>query len=166
MEFNFLIIAIAALVPLIMGFIWYHPKVFGTAWMNSLGMTEESMKGANMAKIFIVTYILSFLIAFSVQFFVIHQFSFISILVDEPGFGDPTSEIGMYFTDFMNKYGNNYRTFQHGVLHGFMTGLFLLMPIIGINALFERRNFKYTAINSGFWIVCVAIMGGIICQWV
>jgi hypothetical protein len=28
---NFLIILLAAIVPLIIGFIWYNPKVFGTA---------------------------------------------------------------------------------------------------------------------------------------
>jgi len=40
---------IAALVPTIIGFIWYNPKVFGTAWMASAGLTmETAMKGFNM----------------------------------------------------------------------------------------------------------------------
>jgi hypothetical protein len=46
-----------------------------------------------------------------------------------------------------------------------MGGLTLALPIIGINALFERRGFKYIAINVGYWVVSMAIMGGIICQF-
>ena len=34
---NLLAIVIAALIPMFMGFIYYHPKVFGKVWMDSLG---------------------------------------------------------------------------------------------------------------------------------
>ena len=40
------------------------------------------------------------------------------------------------------------------------------MPILGIQAMFEKKSFKYVAINAGYWIVTLAIMGGIICEWV
>lgn len=36
---NFVAIIVAALVPMIIGFIWYHPKVFGNTWMQVAGMT-------------------------------------------------------------------------------------------------------------------------------
>ena len=52
MEINFLAILTAGVSALVVGFIWYNPKVFGTAWMNSAGLTEEQLKGGNMAKIF------------------------------------------------------------------------------------------------------------------
>jgi hypothetical protein len=42
-----------------------------------------------------------------------------------------------------------FRTFKHGALHGFLSGLFLALPIIGTNALFER-SFKYTLVTGGF----------------
>ena len=38
------VLFIAALIPLFVGFIWYHPKAFGNAWMKSIGATPESMK--------------------------------------------------------------------------------------------------------------------------
>jgi hypothetical protein len=163
--FNFLAIAVAALVPLLMGFIWYHPKVFGTAWMNALGFNSESMKGVNMVKIFVLTYILSFFAAFSMQFIVIHQFAYYSLMANEPGANDPNSPIGQQIAAFMAIYGHHFKTFGHGALHGVLVSFFLITPIIAINGLFEKRNFKYIAINSGFWIVCVALMGGIVCQW-
>ncbi len=31
MKLNFLIILAAALIPMVMGFIWYNPKIFGKA---------------------------------------------------------------------------------------------------------------------------------------
>lgn len=165
MEINFLIIAVAAIVPLVMGFIWYNPKVFGNAWMAETGMTPEKGKEMNMIKVFSITYLMSFFIAFLLQPIVIHQYGVFSVLMDEPGFNDPNSEMGMYFSDFMAKYGDNFRTFKHGVFHGVFTGLLLVTPIMTINALFEGKGFKYIAINGGYWIVCLGIMGGLISQW-
>ena len=49
---NPIAIPIAAIAALLVGFIWYHPKVFGNAWMKVSGMTEEKIKGGNMAVIF------------------------------------------------------------------------------------------------------------------
>ena len=39
-------------------------------------------------------------------------------------------------------------------------------PILAINAMFERKTVKYIAINTGYWVVTLALMGGILCQWV
>jgi hypothetical protein len=65
----------------------------------------------------------------------------------------------------MADYGSAYRTFKHGALHGFMTGLFLALPMVGTNALYERRSYKYTLIVGGYWCISFMIMGGIICAW-
>ena len=72
MNVNFLALALAALSTLVVGFIWYNPKVFGNAWMKEVGMTEADAKGANMAKIFGLAIVYAFLIAFILQFLVIH----------------------------------------------------------------------------------------------
>ena len=47
MPFNFIAILVAALATLLVGFVWYNPKVFGTIWMNETGMTEEKAKQGN-----------------------------------------------------------------------------------------------------------------------
>lgn len=162
---NFPIILASALIPLVVGFVWYNPKVLGTAWMKVADMNEEKMQGANMALIFGVTYLLSVFLGVALNFMVIHQFHVGSILMNEPGFGDPNSEIGQYFAAFMENYGNNFRTFKHGALHGTIGAITLALPVLGINALFERKGFKYIALNTGYWIVSFAIMGGIICAF-
>ena len=166
MNVNFVAILIASLIPLIVGFIWYNPKTFGNAWMKAADMTEDKMKAANMAAIFGLTFLFSFFLAFAVQFMVIHQWGVFSALANEPGVNDPNSEIGIFIKDFMDKYGNNFRTFKHGALHGTISGFTIALPIIGINALYERKGFKYIALNVGFWMVCLALMGGIICAMV
>ncbi len=162
---NFIAVLVAALIPMAVGFIWYNPKVFGNAWMKAADMTQEKIEGANMLVIFGVSYILSLFAAAALNSIVIHQNHIYSILLAEPGFNDPNSEIGIFIADFMEKYGDNYRTFKHGALHGLIAGITLALPVLGINALFERKGFKYIAINAGYWIVTFVLMGGIICAW-
>ncbi|GAB4262617.1 MAG: DUF1761 domain-containing protein [Saprospiraceae bacterium] len=166
MEMNWLAIVVAALVPTFVGFVWYNPKVFGTAWMQAADMNEEKMKGANMGVIFGVSLVLSILLAFYTQFLTIHQTHLGSILMNEPGFGDPSSEVGTFMADFMSKYGNNFRTFSHGVVHGVIAGIFFVLPVLGTNALFERKGWKYILVNVGYWTVTLGLMGGIVCSWV
>ncbi len=163
MPTHFWIIFIAALVPLITGFIWYNPKVFGKKWMDAAGMTEEKAQGANRPLIFGLTYLFSVLIAALLQLLVVHQIHTIALLSSQPDFEQPTSEAAMMLKKFIDLFGSSYRTFKHGAFHGTFAGIFLAMPIIGINALFERKGFKYVAINAGYWTLSLALMGGIIC---
>ncbi|MDZ4752768.1 MAG: DUF1761 domain-containing protein [Flavobacteriales bacterium] len=65
----------------------------------------------------------------------------------------------------LDKYGKSFRSFGHGVLHGVILSLFLVLPVLGTNALHERRGFKYIAINVAFWAVSLGLMGGIICKY-
>ncbi len=95
----------------------------------------------------------------------VHQSHIYSILVEEPGFEDASSELGVYLANFMEKYGQNFRTFKHGAFHGTFAGLFMALPVLGVNALFERRSFKYIALHTGFWVVSFALMGGVLSQW-
>ena len=165
MQLNFLVLALAALVPMIMGFIYYNPKVVGNAWMKEAGLDEEKMKGANMALIFGLSYLFSFMLATAINMMVIHQSHMASILMNEPGFKEKTGDVFAMYTDFMAKYGHNFRTFKHGAFHGTLSGLFVALPIVAINALFERRSFKYILIHVGYWTITIALMGGVICQW-
>lgn len=163
MTFTWYIPFLAALLPLVIGFIWYNPKVFGTAWMNASGMTPEKAQGSNMPLIFGLTYLFSLMMCVVLMSNVIHQLHLFSLFADTPGMGVKGSEAQTAFDGLMEKYGTNFRTFKHGAFHGVLLGLFMALPIIGINALFEKKGFKYIAINTGYFIVCFALMGGVIC---
>ncbi|NJX14002.1 DUF1761 domain-containing protein [Tamlana crocina] len=159
MEFNFLAMIVAAVSALVVGFIWYNPKTFGTAWMKVADMTEEKMKGANMAKIFGLALLFAFLLSTALPGIVIHQMGAFSLVG-----GDPANALPSYEA-FMADYSDAFRTFKHGVFHGVLTGIFIALPILGTNALFERKSAKYIFINVGYWIVTLGLMGGIICAW-
>ena len=161
MEFNILAILVAAISALVVGFVWYNPKVFGNAWMQAADITEEKIKSGNMGKIFALALLFAFFLAFSMQVLVIHQMGAWSMIG-----GEKTAETLPSFQAFMDDYGTAFRTFKHGALHGVLAGIFIALPIIGTNALFERKSAKYIIINVGYWIVTLAIMGGIICGWV
>ncbi|GAA4802176.1 DUF1761 domain-containing protein [Litoribaculum gwangyangense] len=159
MEMNLLAVLVAAVSALVVGFIWYNPKVFGNAWMQAAGITEEQIKGGNMVKIFIMALIFALLLAMVMQTLTIHQFGALGMIGGDPEIALPS------FEAFMADYGNSFRTFKHGALHGVMSGIFIALPIIGTNALFERKGAKYILINSGYWIVTMCIMGAIVCGW-
>ncbi len=162
---NFLFVALAALIPMIMGFIYYHPKVFGNTWMKAARVTEEQMKESNMVVVFGVSLFLSFLIAMCMYQFVVHQTDYVSLLVNETGYGEEGSAITTQIAAFMETYGNNFRTFKHGAFHGGLVGLFFALPIIMMNGLFETKGIKYGFINGFYWIITLSLMGGVLCQW-
>ncbi|WP_317124921.1 DUF1761 domain-containing protein [Chryseobacterium nematophagum] len=158
MQINFLAIFVAALVPLIMGFIWYNPKVFGKVWMEEAGLTEDKMKGTNVG-VFIFSLILSVLISYFLQFVTIHQFGALGMI------GGDVMNANDSYQAFMKDYGMAYRSFGHGALHSFIAGVLFVFPLIAINAMFERKSWKYTMINTAYWTITITIMGGIICGW-
>jgi hypothetical protein len=161
MEFNFLAVLVAALSSFVVGFIWYNPKVFGTIWMKEAGFTQEQSEKGNMLKIFGLTFVYSLMLAFIMPTIVIHQMGALSMI------GGPTfvETAKPSYLAFMADYGDAFRTFKHGALHGFIAGIFIALPVISINGLFEQKSWKYMAIQAGYWIVIMTIMGSIICGW-
>lgn len=165
MPFNIIAVLVASLIPTVVGFIWYNPNVLGRAWMKASGMTEEKAKESNMAVVFGVSLILSFFLAFGLLPMVVHQMHYVSLMVAEPGFGEEGSEIMNNIKAFFEAHGQKYRSFGHGALHGGIAAIVMALPILGTNALFEGKGFKYIAINVGYWFVTLALMGGLICAW-
>jgi hypothetical protein len=165
MEINWIAIAVSALLPLVVGAIWYNPKVLGKAWMQASGVTEEQVQTGNMLVIFGLTYVFGLLASLTLSFLVVHQGHLYSILVNEPGFGEEGSDMMRYIGDFMANYGDNFRTFKHGAFHGLMTGITFAFPIVAIIAQFERRPWKYIWIHAGYWALTLMLMGAVISGW-
>ena len=61
---NFLALAVAAIASFGLGSIWYSPVLFGKAWQTAVGLTEESLKKANMPLIFGSSFVLIFMMDF------------------------------------------------------------------------------------------------------
>jgi len=133
--------------------------------MQVSGVTEEQVQSGNMLVIFGLTYVLGLLASLTLSLLVVHQGHIFSALANEPGFGEEGSEIMRYIEAFMAAYGDNFRTFKHGALHGLMTGVAFAFPIIGIVAQFERRPWKYIWIHAGYWALTLTLMGALISGW-
>ncbi len=161
MPFNPFAILVASLATLLVGFVWYNPKVFGTIWMNETGITEEKAKQSNMLKIFSLTIFFSLMLAFMVPALVIHQMGALGMV----GGPNLVATAKPSYAAFLADYSDAFRTFKHGALHGFMTGIFLALPMTAINGLFEHKSWKYILITAGYWTVSLTIMGAIICGW-
>lgn len=169
--FNPAVIALAALIPLVIGFVWYSPKVFGKAWMSASGVTEDQVKGANMALILGISFVCAFFIGATLNALVIHQNGVFSLIQKPAGMvrqavtPEQATEAIQHAKELLKIHEYSFRTLSHGAIHGFLFGLFFITPFLAFNALFERKSFKYIAINSGFWIVSSILMGAVICHF-
>jgi len=158
------ILLIAALVPMIVGFVWYGP-LFGKSWMRVNNFTEESLKGGNMALIMGLSYFLSIVLALGLMGLTNHQSGVAQLLSTHPDFEVVGSEVHTLFNSIMDQFGDRHRDFGHGALHGGIAAILIALPLIAINALFERRGWKYIGIHFGYWFITLILMGGVICAW-
>ena len=160
MPTNFYMLFVSALIPMIVGAAYYSPKILGPAWMKTNGFTEESLKGANMAMIFGLSYFFNLMLSAFLPSMVIHQTNIVSLFA--PEVFESGSEIQKTVGEFLAAHADRHRTVSHGLVHGLITSIFFVLPIIAINSLFERRGWKYTAIHWGYWAISLMLMGGLL----
>ncbi len=160
MELKMYLVFATALIPLLVGMIWYSKALFANAWMAASGMTEEKAKSINMIVVFILVYVFGLMLSLALMPIVVHQMGVFSVFAD-----DKTPEGQAYLKNFFDTYGTRFRTFKHGAFHGILSSLFFALPVVGIAALFEAKGWKYIAIHVGYWLVSFALMGGILCQF-
>lgn len=143
MDFNWLFIVLAGLVPTAIGYLWYGP-VMGKQWMSSTGKSEEwYTEQGNMPMIMITSVILSIFMAFVIKFFI-------------------WTTHGDHLEPCLDLIEGSHGTFGHGALHGAMYMAMWIVPTFVINGMFERRGPKNYWIHIVYWIICGSIMGGIV----
>ena len=162
MPTNWWMFLVAGAIPMLVGFFWYGNMGFGKKWMSVNGFKEEDLAGANMGMIMGLSYLFCVMLAFFYSSMVIHQTSVYGLGV--PEIQEAGSAIQNDFGALLSKYGDRHRTFQHGAAHGLFATIFFVFPLIAINALFERRGWAYIFIHAGYWLVCLVLMGGLLCQ--
>lgn len=159
---NWYLIFLTALIPMVVGAVYYHKNVLGTAWMKSNGFSEEDLQGANMGIIFAFSYLFALILSFLLSGLVIHQAALFSLMAPD---SFENTETWQAVLEFMSPYMGNYRTFSHGLLHGVIYGVLFAGAIVGTNALFERKGWKYILIHVGYWAITLGLMGGVLCQF-
>ncbi|WP_155210405.1 DUF1761 domain-containing protein [Fulvivirga aurantia] len=66
---NWLAVVVATLSTFVLGAVWYGP-LFGKVWMAEHGYTEDDLKDANMAKIYGTAFVLEFIMAVNLAYFI------------------------------------------------------------------------------------------------
>ena len=129
---NVFSLILSSLTPMIVGSLYYSKFLFGKTWMASIGMTEEKQKQANMI--------------------LVMGLSILGALL-----------LSIFFLNFNNGYDQEgqYDTFGHGAWHGAFIGVVVVMPVFVSNGLFEQKSWKNIVINVAYWIITLALMGGI-----
>ena len=132
---NIWAVLVATLSTFLIGWLWYGP-LFGNAWMNAVGMSEEEIQSGNMGKIFGLAFLFQLIMAFNLAMF-FH--------------GSPESHE-------MISAGT-------GAFYGFLTGFGWIFFALAVNSLYEHKSWKYILINGGYWSVAFTVMGLILGAW-
>lgn len=140
-KMNMLSVAVATLIPMIVGFIYYHPKVAGGLWMKANGFTLESIGKGPKPILYVGALVLAFFLALFCH-------------------GNVTGPDQWTAAD-----GHSYVTFGHGLLHGLGNTILVVLPILGTMAIFEKRNWQWLVVNCLYWLITLALMCGILSAW-
>ena len=143
---NFLSLLIAAVIPMIMGFIYYSPALLGNTWMAANGFVKATMKPPKPA-----LYLLALLFSFMLAFFLWGWTT--------GGGGVDTFQV----TDPLD--GHSYVTFKHGAFHGVAFSIMVIFPILATMKIFEQRSWKWALVNWGYWSITIILMCGVLSAW-
>jgi hypothetical protein len=62
-DFELLPIAVASIIPMVIGALWYSPLILGNQWLKYSGMTEKDMTAKNPAMSYGLTFLFNIVLA-------------------------------------------------------------------------------------------------------
>lgn len=138
---NWLAYFSAVIAQMLIGYIWFHPKVMGTYWAKANGLDFESLRPTHLHRAMLFTLLYTLLFTF-----------FLKINVTGPG-QDIAPD------------GHSYITFQHGLVHACILTLMVIVPVFGTPAQYEKRNWNWAICHVGYWFLRMAVACGILSMW-
>lgn len=158
---NFLILLASAFIPFVLAMVWYSPSLFGgDAWNKMANIPKEVSDTKQPMWKVMTSIIFNFLLANGLYGLCIHQGGVFSLVG-----GDVALLKTGVGAEFMAAYGDAFLSFGHGVLHAVLGTIMFVFPILMYATIFERKGAKYFWVNFGFWLISLALMGGVIGQW-
>lgn len=134
---NIWAILLAVAVNMILDFVWYAPQFLGSEWMKMNGLTKKQTQ-ENRTMPILIMLVLAFIEAYVLRHFVVYV-------------------------------GNFYPTYSATSV-GFLTGLWawvgFVLPVMGANYMFAQRRKKLLAIDIGYYLVALPVMGIILTRMV
>lgn len=135
---NYVAVLVAAVVNMVLGFIWYGP-LFGTQWMALSGFKKEDMdkaKAKGMNKAYTIMTLGSLLMAYVLS----HSLVFASTYTETAGVAA-------------------------GFMVGFWTWLGFVAPVTVGTVLWDGKPWKLWFLNAGYYLVALVLMGIILAVW-
>lgn len=131
-QVNFIAVLVAAAAFMALGFLWYHPVLFGKPWMRLTGRSAEAVKAEQkqMGKY----YGLSFVLALVTAFVLSHVMT-----LAQSYFGYPRLETGC--------------------TSAFWMWLGFIMPVQASNTIFGDKKWALFGINTGYQLAGLILMG-------
>lgn len=137
-DINMGAVVVAAVVAMVLGFLWYGP-LFGKPWMQLMGFTKESidkMKGQGMAKNYLIMVIGALVMAYVLA----HALEFASAYTNTTGV-------------------------PAGLMAGFWNWLGFVAPVMIGAQLWEGKPWKLFVLTGGYQLVSLLSMGVILALW-
>jgi hypothetical protein len=131
---NWLSMVLATIMPLLIGLVYYHPALFGKTWMDSIGQAGRQHSRSHR----VIAIAVALVFCFFLSFFLLN-----------------------FNNGGINQEGD-FDTFKHGAWHGAFIAITTAAPIIVINGLFGHRSWKSMLINLLYWVITLALMGGLL----
>lgn len=131
----------AAVAAFVIGGLWYGP-VFGKQWMTLMGITKESMeaqKNKGVAKSYILMFAGSLVMAYVLSLVITSMAPYLATM----------GTLGA----------------AAGAQIGLWMWLGFVMPVTMGSVLWENRPWKLWILNTGYYVVTLAVMGAILASW-
>jgi hypothetical protein len=136
---NYLAIIAAAVVSMVVGFLWYGP-LFGKKWSEAAGFTPERMAEAKQ-KDMSSSYALMFVGALIMNYVLAHMLIFASSYTATTGAAA-------------------------GLMAGFWSWLGFIAPVSMGSVLWDGKPWTYWFITAGYYLAVLLINGVILALWV
>ena len=136
---NYLAVLAAAVLNMIVGFLWYGP-LFGKQWMALSGMSQDKLEAAKqkgMGK----SYALMFVGALAMAYVMSHALIFASEYLGEVGV-------------------------TAGLMTGFWNWLGFVAPVTLGTVLWDGKPWGLWILNNAYYLLSLMIMGVILALWV
>lgn len=140
-DINLLAVLVAAIASMVIGSIWFGP-LFGKTFMEGVGMNQWSAeKKEAMKKKMAWTYLQQFILSLLMAYVFAHVVWGMNVALGR----------------------------QPDIMSGLSTGLWMwlgfALPIRYGDSLWNGKEFKYTAIDLGYWLVLLLVFGVILSVW-
>ena len=138
-EINYWAVLVSALASMVIGSLWYGP-LFGKTWMRLASVGHDAMETAKrrgMWKLYLVAFIGSFLMAFTIDHSLIFGNAFLGMS-------------GVWA----------------GLQGAFWLWLGFFVPVTAGAYLWEGKSLKLWTLNAAYYLVVLGVMGMILTAWV